>query len=219
LIWGDEAPSIKELRWHYICTIRRDSENEFKKHAIHADTFDGTLLAFALTSNKIPTPVYPGAYFQSNAIDLFMNAAEGKLDNTCRPKSIRLAKDTQNGKLLTGVKRKPRDCSILILPAAVAHSVPSNVRLGMEESFDSNGEQFASKDDNRWFCRVSIEIIPGGSSHMNAHDGGAWQQWMRKWPTNENGKLRKLVCCLAAKHIWGDPDFARYAANHFNLKI
>ena len=74
------------------------------------------------------------------------------------------------------------------------------------ESFDSRGNPLATKDDNRWFCRVSIEIVPARGGKV---DGGAWSQWGNGW---QDGALsvgvRQEVARLAAEHVWGDPAFA-----------
>lgn len=187
--------------------MRRDAAPQFGQNAIHADTFDGSMVAFALMCNKIPTPVFPAAHFEPSAMDQFvqvLRAADG--DPKSRPDKIRLKK-APDGSELKGAMRAQRDAVVLILPGAVAHSIPSDIRLHEESSVDSRGEPLANQEDNRWFCRVSIEIIAGGVSQGGATDGGAWAQWQRPWPP----MLRQQVSLLTAHHVWGDPEFAERA--------
>lgn len=210
---GIAEPDRAELRWHFICTIRRDAAPEYGQSPIHADTFDGCMVAFALTCNKIQTPIFPAAHFDPPAVEQFAAAAAGRDDGSCRPHQIRLAQ-AADGSLRTGPPRRARDAVLLVLPGAVAHSIPSGVRLHDEESTDSRGEPLAARADNRWFCRVSVEIVAGGVSQAGAVDGGAWQQWKRPWPAPLPGQrpLREQVCLLTAAHVWGDPGFAALAA-------
>ena len=103
---GDRA----DLRWHFICTVRRD-------HApggagpTHADTFDGCMVAFALAANKIQTPIYPAAHFDPPAVQQFVSAASGH-DPTCRPDRIQLAR-AADGSERCGPQRRPRDAVVL----------------------------------------------------------------------------------------------------------
>ena len=197
-LWESIGDARKELRWHFICTMRRDAA-DFGKHAIHADTFDSTMVAFALTCNKIQTPIFPAAQFDPPAVQQFVKAYNGQ---DCRPEVIRLAR-TADGSDITGPPRPARDAVVTILPPAVAHSIPCDVALHEVESFDSQGRPLATMEDNRWFCRVSIEIIAGGVSQHGATDGGAWKQWKRPWPT---AQLRRHVAQLAAGLVWGADD-------------
>jgi hypothetical protein len=60
-----QLPGLRQhLRFHAIFTVRRDNrDTEMAGNAPHADTFDGTMCCFALTSNKVGTPVFPAAEF------------------------------------------------------------------------------------------------------------------------------------------------------------
>ena len=192
--------------WHFICTIRRD-HLPGGPGPIHADTFDGCMVAFALAANKIQTPIYPAAHFSPPAVVQFVSAATGS-DPTCRPDEIRLAL-AADGSECCGPPRGTRGAPVVvILPGAVAHAIPDRSRLHDEETTDSRGEPLAQAADNRWFCRVSIELIAGGVTQDGARDGGAWEQWRRPWP---NPLLRRQVARLTAAHVWGDPDFAERA--------
>ena len=54
------------LRWHFILTVRRDTELD--AHPIHADTIGGTMACFALLSTKVPTPICPRDVFEPPAL-------------------------------------------------------------------------------------------------------------------------------------------------------
>ena len=125
---GDRA----DLRWHFICTVRRD-------HApggagpTHADTFDGCMVAFALAANKIQTPIFPAAHFDPPAVQQFVSAANGR-DPTCRPDRIQLARAADGGERC-GPQRRPRDAVVLILPGAVVRHL---IQKTKKNCFDIN---------------------------------------------------------------------------------
>ena len=100
-------------------TIRRDVD-DFKENTLHADTFDGCMVAFALACNKIQTPVYPGARFEPPALQRFIDEAPGTPGVT-RPAEIPVAD--------AGPLRVGRDATILVLPPCVAHSIPSRIKV------------------------------------------------------------------------------------------
>ncbi len=48
-----------------------------------------------------------------------------------------------------------------MLPGAVAHSVPNTRPVGAgPATVDSSGRPVAADGDARWFCRVSVELVP-----------------------------------------------------------
>jgi hypothetical protein len=63
------------LRWHFILTVRRDTELD--AHPIHADTIDGTMACFALLSTKVPTPICPRDVFEPPALARFAQKSRG----------------------------------------------------------------------------------------------------------------------------------------------
>jgi hypothetical protein len=57
VMWGAIPGDIRPLlRMHFILTVRRDSGQLGTHNPVHADTFGGTMCAFALMSTKVPTP-------------------------------------------------------------------------------------------------------------------------------------------------------------------
>jgi hypothetical protein len=195
-LWEGIPAQIRPLlRWHFIVTMRRDA-NDFGANPLHADTFDGTMVAFALMCNKITTPVYPSAHFSPPALERFVAEAAGQPGVT-RPSDIHLRSCDHRGPRYT-----QRDGTILVLPPSVCHSIPNDIQLNTVSTVDSRGETLATKDYARWFCRVSIEIIPANEGNT---EGGAWHQWQQAWPDRQT---RQHVALLAAEHVWGvDPSF------------
>jgi hypothetical protein len=64
------------------------------------------------------------------------------------------------GAVDAGPQRSWRDGTLVILPPAVAQSVPN---CGLPRDYERRnyaGELLAARKDDRWFCRVSIEIVP-----------------------------------------------------------
>jgi hypothetical protein len=83
---------------------------------------------------------------------------------------------------------------------AAWESIPAVDRPKLRWHFICTGKTLAGDEDNRWFCRVSLEIIAGGVSQADARDGGAWGQWRQPWPTTA---LRQSVAVLTAEHVCG----------------
>ena len=98
---------------------------------------------------------------------------------------------------------------------AVAPAIPAAGALhDADSTLDSQGQPLASAADERWFCRVSIELIPAqGIAAADAAD--AWGMWKRAWPA---GRLRERVALLTAEHVWGaDADFVTAARQQLGL--
>lgn len=199
------------LRWHFIVTIRRDTELD--EHPIHADTFDGTMAAFALLSTKVPTPIYPRAVFEPTALARFVQesrgfAARADIGVTFRPEVIRVTHGQE------GPRRAANSAALVALPGAVAHSVPDRApRAAGSATVDSSGKEVAADGDARWFCRVSVELVPSCGGLLR--DGGAWAQALEPWPAG----LRERAAVLVAQHVWGDVEFAAHAAPQLGLQI
>ena len=204
-VW-EELGAPGALRWHFIVTIRRDTELD--EHPIHADTFDGTMAAFALLSTKVPTPIYPRAVFEPTALAGFVvesrgPAAPADVGVTFRPYAIRVADGRE------GPRRAANSAALVVLPGAVAHSVPDRApRAAGSATVDSSGSRVAADGDARWFCRVSVELVPscGGELYdAPALGRGAWAQALAPgWPA----RLRERTAVLVARHVWGDSVFA-----------
>jgi hypothetical protein len=206
-----EALAVEEraqLQWHFIITMARDCVS-IDEELIHADTFDGTMVAFALMSNKLPTPIYPAAQFDGpNALQRFVQEASGVPGITRPPVHVPQG--------LTGPLRQARAASLVMLSPAVAHAVPAEAGLhaANSASVDSQGQPLASAADHRWFCRVSIELIPAAAQGVAAAD--AWAMWKHAaWPGN---RLRERVALLVAEHVW-DADAAFVAAARQQLGL
>ena len=110
--------------------------------------------------------------------------------------------------------RPARAGCLLILPPAVAHSIPNAphaIECGAAAS--EQGALLSSEGAARWFCRVSLEVVPAPPAGAAAA-GGAWAQWTRQWPGADAGAqrgARMRVALLAARHVWGDAEFAERA--------
>ena len=193
------------LCFHFILTVRRDTGALGEQNPVHADTFDGTMLAFALMCTKVPTPVYPAAAFAPSALERFVQEAAGAPGVT-RPAEIHAQPATP--------ARAAREGCLLLLPPGVAHSIP-NTALPIEagEAVSEQGVLLSRAGEARWFCRVSLEVVPAPPAGAAAA-GGAWAQWTRQWPGADAGAqrgTRMRVALLAARHVWGDAEFAERA--------
>jgi hypothetical protein len=210
VVWELLGTEVANLRWHFIVTVRRDHGfDPREQNPIHADTFDGTMAAFALLSTKVPTPIYPAAYFHPSALRQFVGEVTGV--SPLRPDRIRLAR-TDDGMERSGPARVQRDATLVVFPPSVAHCVP-NCDPSHCASANGRGEPFAVEADARWFCRVSLELVPARDNT----DGGAWgQAALHNWPSIE---IRKRAAVLIAEHVWGDPDFAMRAAALMQQKL
>lgn len=201
---GDIRP---HLRWHAIMTLKRTAPEVDVPDSgcdIHADSFDGTIVCFALVSSKMGTPIFPNAQFAEPPLEQFVRESVG--GPHCRPAAIRLAK-SPTGRPLKHHQREWRDGSMAILPPAVAHSIPPG-RVWDFESRGSDGSVLATRDSPRWFARVAIEIVP---ARGGAVDGPWWEQH-KGWATPAH---RAAVAALVAEHVWGDPEFAAAARAAF----
>lgn len=196
--WNSLGPDVQRaLRFHAIMTMRRDTALHGPQ-PIHADTMDGTMLAFAVMSNKLPTPVYPAATWP-DALTRFIAEARGTSPGrVTRPTAIHVPVGRE------GRRRPSQAAAIVVLPPAVAHSIPAGESVHETSTVDSTGAVLARDRDNRWFCRMSLEIVP---ARGNATDGSAWTQYIG-W---DSPVMRARVACAAAEHVWGDADFAAAA--------
>ena len=82
---------------------------------------------------------------------------------------------------------------MVMVPPCVVHSIPNNP--GLIESSDAvseYGTQLSAPGDARWFCRVSIEVVPVGPLREDA-----WRQWRQHWPDGDD--IRKRVELLTAR--------------------
>ena len=196
------------LCFHFILTVRRDTGALGTGNPVHADTFDGTMLAFALMCTKVPTPVYPAAAFEPSALQRFVQEAAGTPGVT-RPAEIHAQPATP--------ARAAREGCLLLLPPAVAHSIPNTAAcIEAGEAVSEQGVVLSRANQARWFCRVSVEVVPAPSAG-GAAVGGAWDQWAREWPGGPDTRGR--VALLAARHVWGDADFAEQARARMGLDM
>jgi hypothetical protein len=117
-------------------------------------------------------------------------------------------------------QRVPKEGCLLLLPPSAAHSVP-NIPGRVEDvsAVSEQGTRLSAAGDARWFCRVSIEVVPVGEPRKR--DGkGAWKEWRRLWPPATGGEdTRKRVALLAARHVWGDAAFSERARAAMGLDM
>ena len=107
----------------------------------------------------------------------------------CRPDEIRLK--NVDGSQMTGPQRAPRDAVVLVLPGLL-HIPFLAMCACMRLALSTCEVSHSQCEDNRWLCRVSIEIIAGGMTQANARDdGGAWEQW--RCPCTACGQLPPYV--------------------------
>ena len=200
------TPAERQMvRFHSIMTVNRSSTTAELQDA-HADSFDGTICAFALMSNKIGTLIYPAAQVQwrnterteattpREQFDREMNNSA----NQPRPGALRYD-DAQLGPV-----RKWRDGSCLILPPSVCHQIAAHNAVDPndhDETFDSSGNVLAGRTDKRWFSRVTMEIIPEGPNARREHGNMSPFQLhtLDAWPEG----LREKICGLVKDNIWG----------------
>jgi hypothetical protein len=176
------------------------------------------MCAFALMSTKAPTPVYPATAFEPSALARFVAEAPGT-PGIARPAEVHVQPASP--------ARPARAGCLLILPPAVAHSIPNAphaIECGAAAS--EQGALLSSEGAARWFCRVSLEVVPappphplGGSQAGGGAGGaeGAWGLWQREWPGGPD--TRRRVALLAARHVWGDADFAEQARAAMGLDM
>jgi hypothetical protein len=198
----------QSIRFHCIMTVVRSETND--EGPKHSDSFDGTICTFALMSNKVGTPIWPSAQL-----------AFGEFDNPTTPKeqfereinnNPRQARPSKLGyddnKL--GPKREWKDGSCVILPPSSCHGISRHRATDQnenDETKDSAGNILASRTQARWFCRVTLEIVPVGVNADQQHglDNPFTIHQTDCWP---QGNLREKVCRLVAEHVWGDDSFA-----------
>jgi hypothetical protein len=186
------------VRWHFIVTLARET-GPHGAAPIHADTFDGTMAAFALMSTKSPTPIYPRATFAPPALARFVEESQGAPGHF-RPDEIHVLPGA------AGPRRGANPAALVVLPGAVAHSVPATAPRGPgTATVDSRGAPVAADGDARWFCRVSVELVPAAAGGEDP-----WLLAHAPWPAGST--LRRRIAVLVAEHVWGDGDFAHRAA-------
>ncbi len=205
-VWESLEPFERaSLRWHFILTVARYAPGTVLhavNNPVHADAFDGTIALFALASNIMGTPIYPDAVFAEEPLDQFVAEADG--GPGCRPDAIRLLNFVPGHSMgETGPLRPWHTGSCVILPAAVAHAIPSGV---------------VPADTPRWFCRVTVEIVPacGGQVDVEGHPFAQHGGWGS--PGHPGIELRRKVCALVAEHVWGDESFAAAARARLGLE-
>ena len=109
----------------------------WEKHdpsSIHADSWDGTILAFGLTCTKLGTPVYPAANFPLPVATFLAQSRSG------RSIALQLQDDA-------GPRRPWKPGSLVVMPACTAHSKP-----------DPLLETDPSPNIARWFSRANIRV-------------------------------------------------------------
>ena len=191
------------LRLHFILTVRRDAGCMGERHLVHADTFDGTMCAFGLMSTKVPTPIFPAATFEPSALERIVLEAAGA-DRTIRPPEIHTISESA---------RPSREGRLVILPPSVAHSIPNIADSVESQSATSElGTLLSKVGDTRWFCRVSIKMVPDGPPV-----DGAWNQWRRTWPGGAD--TRRRVALLVVRYVWGGGALAERARAQMALDM
>jgi len=143
---ADEMPGLRgRLLIGADVTIRRSLEGQhgtaapYERHnpsAVHSDSWDGTVLGFALTSSKLGTPCYPEAVFPC-PIGMFLSQSK-----TGRNEAYQL--DVSNlGPLRPWIPR-----TLVIMPATTAHSKPSAKQIQADPL----------PEVPRWFCRATLRV-------------------------------------------------------------
>lgn len=174
---------------------------------VHADTMDGTMCAFALMCTKVQTPIFPAATFERSTLERFVAESAGKEPGVVnRPPEIHTRTITP--------PRAAREGCLVMLPPCVAHSIPNNSeKIETSGSVSEYGTQLSAPGDARWFCRVSIEVVPKGPTVEDA-----WGQWRQPWPAAMGGEdTRKRVALLTARYVWGDAEFSKCARQMMEL--
>jgi hypothetical protein len=191
-----------QVRFHSIMTVTRSTVSHLDE--AHADSYDGTICCFALMSNKIGTNIYPGAQVAwrdahrtvpTSPRAQFLHEMEGR---HARPAALRY----NNTEL--GPERGWRQGSCVILAPAVCHQIAAHEATNgavNDATYGIDGLVLATKTDPRWFCRVTLELIPAGANAQNKHgtDDPFHLHTLDPWPAG----LRSKVCMLV-KECWGD---------------
>ena len=161
------------------CTARGGHDVEatgYSMSGVHCDSWDGTILCFGLCSTKLGTPVYPEAVFPS-PVDMFLTQSR-------TGKSLPYTLGTVDQAHL-GPLRRWKPGTLVVLPAATAHSKPA-AAVEVDEA----------PETPRWFCRVTIRLAIAG-----------------RRPRAQTNELteRLALALLVAEHVWGDTGFAAAA--------
>lgn len=129
------------LQLHTILTVSRTpAEAEYRHELLHADAFDGTVLALAFLCSKMGTRLFPNARFVEPPLEQFLRESRsGKRNGFSR---------VVEGKEGAMERLSPRQ--LLILSAAVAHARPD----GRVDAHAPIGP--------RWFARAHLELRPAG---------------------------------------------------------
>lgn len=143
---------------------------------VHCDSFDGSVLCFGLCSTKLGTPVFPDAVF-NDPVRLFLEQSQA---GRGQPSQLG-SHDAPTAPL--GPRRPWTAGSLVIMPAATAHSRPDEVL-----------EPDPAPAVPRWFVRATVRASIAG----------------RRPPATEAERL--AVALAVAEHCWGDPVFAAAAA-------
>ena len=130
-------------------TVRRTARAQhgspasYEKHnpsAPHSDSFDGTVLGFALVSTKLGTPVYPRAKFPC-PLDMFLSQSRTGRNDAHQLDSTTL-----------GPLRAWKPNTLVVMPACTAHSKPSTQQI----------ESDTTPEEPRWFCRATLRVAVAG---------------------------------------------------------
>eukprot|EP00049_Salpingoeca_infusionum_P020528 m.364318 g.364318 ORF g.364318 m.364318 type:complete len:330 (-) comp26567_c0_seq1:36-1025(-) len=205
------------LCFHAVVTIQR-SEGTRIVGPIHSDSFDGTLCAFGLMSSKIGTPIYPQGQvawvqhkerppMRTTALSQFLEESDGT-PGVCRPGKLRYDEHQ------IGPCRVWRSGSLVIMPSCVCHAIASHKACDArvdDHTVAQDGTELASSSAPRWFCRITLQIIPAGPTVRVARD--PWRQFSRHaWPSIA---LRRRVAYLNCKHVWRSKELAEEAKTHW----
>jgi hypothetical protein len=206
-VWeGLTLAEQQQLRFHSIMTVMR-SEGSGEDSA-HADSFDGTICYFALMSNKIGTIIYPGAQvaWRDHACTQATTPREqflremGNGAEQPRPGALRY----NAGQL--GPERVWKGGSCVVLPPSVCHQIAAHRATDSADddaTTDSAGGTLATATAARWFCRVTLELIPAGASAQKPH--GSVNPFELHSAGGWSDGLRSKVCRLVGEHVWGAP--------------
>ena len=181
---AENIPALRDrLRIGADITVRRTTASQhgtaasYEKHdpsAVHSDSWDGTILGFALVSTKLGTPVYPKAVFPS-PVGMFLSQSRTG-HNDAHQLDIRNI----------GQLRTWNPGSLVVMPAAVAHSKPSRQQITTDPE----------PSVPRWFCRATLRVgISGGFRSSGGRNEASREE-------------RLMLAILVSRFVWGDRNFA-----------
>lgn len=164
-------------------TMRRQEGSTTRNGDLHADSFDGTILAFALVSSRDGTVIYPYPRGRCQVSDTKESSPvsrtpleqfERESRSGSHPARIRWS--PEEFPLNHDAPREWRSQTMVILPAATPHCVPQ-----LSAAAENGGA--------RWFARLTLQLT------------GNWA----------SAEERLSIAKLVAKHVWGDTSFAEAA--------